>query len=175
MKANLRKLNEHDSFHLRAAEGWFELGDLVSASNELEEITAKDRAHPAVLIMRYEIYAKALKWDMAGAVAEALLKMLPEDAESWLNMAFTIRHKTGGSVRDAREILLEAEPKFPSEFLIPYHLACYCSVLHEFKETERWIKKALSLNEKEVQRMVLDDPDLRPFWDTMTGTLWRKE
>jgi hypothetical protein len=40
---------------LEAAEGWFELGDLVSANNELDEITPEERAYPAVLIMRYEI------------------------------------------------------------------------------------------------------------------------
>ena len=62
-RKHVRKLNHQDSFHLQAAEGWFELGDLVSANNELDEITAEERAHPAVLIIRYEIYAKAGKWN----------------------------------------------------------------------------------------------------------------
>lgn len=60
MKRHVRKLNHADSFHLRAAEGWFELGDLVSANNELDEISAEERAHPAVLIMRYVFQARRL-------------------------------------------------------------------------------------------------------------------
>jgi hypothetical protein len=55
MKRRVKKLNQTDSFHLQAAEGWFELGDLVSANNELDEISPEERAHPAVLVMRHEI------------------------------------------------------------------------------------------------------------------------
>jgi hypothetical protein len=39
-----------DGIHLRAAEGWLELGNIVSASDELEEILAEARAHPLVLL-----------------------------------------------------------------------------------------------------------------------------
>lgn len=52
MSKKLKPLEPPDSIHLNAAQGWFELGDLVSASDELEEISAKSRAHPAVLKMR---------------------------------------------------------------------------------------------------------------------------
>ena len=159
MKRRIKPLQQADSCHLQAAEGWFELGDLVSASNELEEISPEDKAHPAVLIMRYEIYAKAGKWDMAVMIAETLLKMLPGDAESWLNMAFTMRRKTGGSIPEAKDILLEAETKFPREYLFPYNLACYCSQLHEFEEAGKWLKKAIAIDEKTVQKLAVDDPD----------------
>jgi tetratricopeptide (TPR) repeat protein len=175
MKRRIKKLNERDSFHLKAAEGWFELGDSISANSELDEISPGDRAHPAVLIMRYEIYSKAEKWDYAIEIANALLKMLPEDAESWLNMAFTVRRKTGGSIREAKEMLLEAEPKFPKDYSFPYNLACYCSQLREFTEAKQWLKKAAKINDAAVKKMALDDPDFKPLWASLGGTLWDNE
>lgn len=170
-----KPLNAQDRMRLRAAEGWLELGDVVSASDELEEITAEARAYPAVLSMRYSIYAKAKRWDMAAEVAEGLTAMRPDEPKNWIHLADATRRKTGGGIPEAKRILKVAQVKFPAEFLIPYNLACYCSQLREFEEAEFWIKKAMVLNEKEVQKMVLDEPDLKPFWDSMSGTIWKKE
>ena len=44
--------------HLEAAEGWVELGNHLEANEELERITAENRAHPAVLGVRWQIYTK---------------------------------------------------------------------------------------------------------------------
>lgn len=48
---------------LSAAEGWLELGDVVSAHDELEEIAPRLRAHPQVLVMRCRIYGQARRWE----------------------------------------------------------------------------------------------------------------
>jgi putative SOS response-associated peptidase YedK len=64
-----------DSIHLRASEGWLELGNHLEANEELEQITPEMRAHPAVLCLRYENYAKGKKWDGAAEIARALVKM----------------------------------------------------------------------------------------------------
>jgi predicted Zn-dependent protease len=170
-----KSLNAQDQMRLRAAEGWFELGDFVSASDELEEITAEARANPTILSLRYSIYAKAKRWDMAAEVAEGLTSMMPDDPQNWIHLATATRRKTRGGIPEAKRILLVVQVKFPAEFRIPYDLACYCSQLREFEETEFWIKKAMVLNEKEVQKMVLDEPDLKPFWDSMSGTIWKRE
>ena len=52
------KLGDDDMRHLLAAQGWLELGAWKSAHDELENITAKMRAHPDVL----ELYAKGENW-----------------------------------------------------------------------------------------------------------------
>lgn len=51
--------------HLQAAEGWLALGDWSSANTELEEIQPLQRAHPSVLNLRVQIYAKAKRWHEA--------------------------------------------------------------------------------------------------------------
>lgn len=52
-----------DSHHLRAAQGWLELGNHLEADKELDEITPQLRTHPDVLEVRWHIYAHAEKWE----------------------------------------------------------------------------------------------------------------
>jgi len=172
LKLPIKKINQTDSFHLQAAEGWIGLGDVVSASDELEEISPEERAHPAVLSMRYAIYAKAEKWDMAAGVAEAVTGMLPDEPGTWINLAYATRRKTGGGIPEAKRILLVASVKFKRECVIPFNLACYCAQL---KEAEQWLGKAMAINKKKIQKLAVDDPDLKPLWDSMKGTIWKQD
>lgn len=52
-----------DTHHLAAAQGWLQLGNHVEANEELEQIAPSLRSHPDVLELRWQIYAKAEKWD----------------------------------------------------------------------------------------------------------------
>ena len=79
-----------DNYHLEAAEGWLELGNHIEANEELERITPLMRAHPYVLEMRWNIYAKAKKWEMAAEVAHALTTMLPENSFGWIHWAYSL-------------------------------------------------------------------------------------
>ena len=175
MNKRLKTLEPSDLHRLNAAQGWLELGDVVSASDELEEITPDMRAHPAVLAIRYEIYSKAKKWDMAVEVARTLTELLPDNPAVWISFAFSTRRKTGGGVLEAKKILLKVESKFPREYRFPFNLACYYSQLFEFEEAERWLKKAMAIDTKTVQPLAMSDDDLKPFLDSMSGTIWKKE
>jgi predicted Zn-dependent protease len=175
VKKSIKPLNAPDSFHLRAAEGWLGLGDVESATSELREISASERAHPAVLSVRYEIYSKSAQWDMAVDVAGELMKMLPEEPFVWISLAYATRRKTGGSIGEARKILLGAEPKFPKHYLFPYNLACYCSMLEEMEEAEQWLKKAAAMDNAAVKKMAMEDADLKPLWASLGRTLWKEE
>jgi hypothetical protein len=37
------------------------------------------------------------------------------------------------------------------------------------------VKKAMAIDHKTVQKAGIDDPDLKPLWDSMSGTIWKKE
>lgn len=165
MKPDIKKLSFEDVRSLRAAEGWLELGDAVSAAHELEEITPGEQAHPAVLQVRYAIYAKRGQWDMAVEIAKELKSLLPDEPGTWINLAYATRRTTGGGIPEAKKILLAAEAKFPGDFLIPFNLACYCSQLREFEQAERWLKKAFAIDD-EARKMAADDDDLKPLWES---------
>jgi tetratricopeptide (TPR) repeat protein len=175
VKPAIKQLSIENVRCLRAAEGWLELGDAVSAGDELKEISPEERTHPAVLQVRYAIYAKRGQWDMATEVAEDVATALPDQAQSWINLAYATRRRTDGGITEAKKILLAAEPLFSGECIIPFNLACYCSLLHEFEQAEQWLKKAAAINEKAVRKFAADDPDLKPLWDKRGGTMWEDE
>ena len=152
-----------------------ELGDFVSACDELEEIRPQARANPLVLSLRYDIYAKAQRWNLAAGVAEILARMLPDIPENWINFAYATRRKDGGGIPASKQILLVAAVKFPKNYIIPFNLACYFSQMREFEAAEEWLKKAMGIEEKTVQKLAVNDPDLKPLWDSMSGTIWKKE
>ena len=175
MKKKIKPLDAPDHFRVQAAEGWLGLGDVESASSELREIAPALQTHPVVLAVRYQIYAQAKQWDSAVELADDLVKMLPDEPFVWINLAYATRRKTGGSIPEAKKILLSAEPKFPRHYLFFYNLSCYCSQLGELKEAEQWLKKAAKIDNAAVQKMAVNDPDLKPLWESLGGTLWEKE
>ena len=67
-----------DRRHVDAAQGWLGLGDWNLANAELELVTARLRAHPFVLDVRWRIYALAGKWDIAVELAGVLMNALPK-------------------------------------------------------------------------------------------------
>ena len=73
----MKPLPPPDKHHLRAAQGWLELGNALEANEELERIAPELRAHPDVLEVRWHIYAHAKKWDACVDIAEAIIKLAP--------------------------------------------------------------------------------------------------
>jgi predicted Zn-dependent protease len=155
----------NDQRHLAAAQGWLGLGDWREANEELEQIAPETRAHPVVLSLRYEIYAKGKKWDGAAETARALVSALPERPEFWINLAYSTRRKPGGGIPQAKEVLTEARVKFPKEHLIAFNFACYECHLANHKLAVRHLKDAIELaSKKDIRQMALDDPDLEQLW-----------
>jgi predicted Zn-dependent protease len=117
------------------------------------------------MAVRYEIYAKAKRWDGAAEIAGALVKLMPDQPSVWICWAYATRRKTGGGILEAKKILLEAEPKFPAEYLIRYNLACYECQLGNLKEAMLWLEKAIDMaGKKDIRTMALDDPGLEALW-----------
>jgi predicted Zn-dependent protease len=165
MEKRIKPLEPPDTHHLSAAQGWLELGNHIDANNELDEITPELRAHPAVLSVRYDVYAQAKKWNEAAEIAGALVKLMPEQSFTWICWAYATRRKTDGGIPEAKKILLEAESKFPAEYLLRYNLACYECQSGNLKEAMMWLQKAIDMAGKnDIRKIALDDPDLEPLW-----------
>jgi tetratricopeptide (TPR) repeat protein len=146
MALTMKPLAEPDTHYLRSAQGWLELGNFVEANEELEKIAAPFRAHPDVLDVKFEIHARADKWDMAAEIGRSLVRIRPD----------------------------KAEPMFPKVWTIPYNLACYCAQLGQLNECQEWFKRAMSIDENTVRRTAIDDPDMKPLWDSMIGMVWKR-
>lgn len=170
--APLMKLGDADMRHLLAAQGWLELGDWLSANEELENIQPQMRAHPDVLKMRVEVYSAAKKWDYVIEVAGSLSRLLPEEAFGHVRLAYALHELK--RTQEAFDQLLPVVNKFPKVWTIPYNLACYCAQVGRLDECQEWFKKAMSIDEHNVKQAAIDDPDLKPLWDSMSGTHWKR-
>jgi predicted Zn-dependent protease len=158
----MKPLPHPDNQHLEAAEGWLGLGDRPSANEELEQISPAFRDHPFVLEVRYKIFAEAKRWDEAVEIARTLSEMLPDNSWGFIHYAYSLHELK--RTREAYGVLIPVVDKF-SEPTIRYNLACYACQLGNLKEAEQWLKKAIDLvGKKDVRKMALADPDLKPLW-----------
>ena len=162
----LAQLKHPDPMHLEAAAGWIQLGDYDSANDELEKIRAEWRAHPDVLDLRWLIYSNDEQWDACLDIASAVVKMVPDRAQGWLDKAFSLRRANDGGIEKAKPVLEEAAKLFPSDSMIQYNLACYCSQLGQLEAAQEHLHKSYELGDaKQIKLMALDDEDLKPLWE----------
>ena len=160
----MNALTHTERFHIEAAEGWLMLGNTTEAHEELEHITGENSYHPAVLSMRWQVYAAAKWWEAAYVVSKALCELAPHSPETWICQANTVRNYKG--VIDAWSLLLSIVSKFPQDPIIRYNLACYAAQLNLLEEACAWLVQAFELEESvELKLAAVYDPDLQPLWE----------
>lgn len=158
-----------DSHHLSGAQGWLGLGNYLEANAGLEQISPKMRAHPDVLEIRWEIYAKKKRWQACVDIGNTIMTVDPYRSSGWIRHSFALHELK--RTDEAYTHLASVVDDFPDDWHIPYNLACYCPQLGRIDEAKEWFKKAVAIDDKTVPRDGIDDPDLKPMWDSMSGTL----
>ncbi|HVK58443.1 MAG TPA: tetratricopeptide repeat protein [Candidatus Kapabacteria bacterium] len=160
----MNALTQRERFHLEAAEGWLMLGNPIEAHEELEGIPGDASCHPAVLSMRWQIYAAANWWEAAFVVSKALCELAPQSSEAWICHANTLRNYKG--LVEAWNMLLGVVNKFPDDAIIRYNLACYAAQMGLLEESCAWLVQAFELEEAaQLKLAAIYDPDLRPLWE----------
>ncbi len=160
----MNALTQAERFQIEAAEGWLMLGNPAEAHGELEGISGENANHPAVLSMRWQVYAAARWWEAAYVVSKALCDLAPDSAEPWICQANTLRNYKG--VVDAWRTLLGVVNRFPQNAVMRYNLACYAAQMGLLEESCGWLVQAFELEEAvELKLAAIYDPDLQPLWD----------
>ena len=160
----MNALTPTERFHVNAAEGWLMLGNPIEAHEELEKLAPESNQHPAVLAIRWQVYAAARWWEAAYVVSKALCELAPDSAEAWICQANTLRNYKG--IVDAWSVLLSVVNKFPKDPIIRYNLACYASQMNLLEEACGWLVQAFELEESvQLKLAALYDPDLQPLWE----------
>jgi predicted Zn-dependent protease len=159
----MKPLELHDQRHLEAAQGWFELGNCIESTEELDQITREMGGHPSVLEVRFHIYAAAKKWEYAAEIAKAISEFAHESPFGYIHQAYSLHELK--RTQEAWNVLLPVVDRFPKEYIIRYNLACYACQLGNLKEARDWLKKASDLaGTKQIKLMALKDADLEPLW-----------
>ena len=147
--------------HLRAAIGFIELGMPEDAVFEIENLPPEDKNRRDVLELRLEIYREAKAWSLMEVVARELWKRHPEEPDYWTNLAWAVRRLD--SLVVARDILLVAVERFPSDAMTHFNLGCYACQLGDIGQAKTRVGKAIELDAK-FKLLALDDADLEALW-----------
>ena len=160
----MKSLKPPESHHLRAAEGWLELGNHFEANEELKKISLEWRFHPLVLLARWEIYAQGKHWEFAYTMAHGMVAMYPEDPIGYIKRSIALHAMK--RTPEAWQSLLPATEKFPTNSVIAYDLSRYASLLGRLDEANNWLEKAMRFGDaKKIKMRALEEPDLEPLWD----------
>jgi tetratricopeptide (TPR) repeat protein len=157
-------LEAPDLQHWQAAVGYVELGMFQEANDQLENVDPFNRAAPEVLAVRLAIYHGLKKWELMQEIAKPLAEFQPNDIQWTISLAYATRR--ADSIQAAKEILLNAEPKFPKEGIIKYNLACYSCQTGDIEAAKKYLKKAFEINSS-WRVNALNDEDLKPMWDSL--------
>lgn len=157
------RLSQSDQAHLKAGEGWLDLGNFLEANNELEEITPLNRAHPNVLEMRCRIYEAAGKWEMSLAVAKTLSDQLPKWLPGWIHQARCLHEL--GKTHEAYHLLVDVVELFPDNQTIRYDIAVYAAQRGLLEEAVEWLKLVFEIDgDGAFRKRALEDERLDQVW-----------
>ncbi len=135
------------------------MGNHAEANEELEKIAQLDRVHPDVLELRWQIYARAQKWDACIHVAEAIRQLAPERASGWLMQGIALHGL--GRFQEAWDCLLPAADKFPHVPAVAYDLACYTCRLGRLEDAHYWLARTFEGEDAQGWKlMAREHPDL---------------
>ena len=154
--------------HLEAARGWFELGNMHEAGEELARITGLRRAEPDVQKVRLQIALRSRDWSGAFALAQGLIQASPRDGQIYLWRSQAVRHLSDDGLSRALSLLLEVANDFPDEPAIPFQLACYNCQLDQASTAQCWLAIAFECalrngTAKKWKSTALDEGDLAPL------------
>ena len=161
----MQTLEPPDSHHLDAAIGGLGLGCADDARTELDNVSAVNQLHAAVLEVRWTICAQDQHWNDALTIAELELQTAPEESSGWLHRAYALRRVHEGGLPQAWDALLPAAKIFPAEPVIAYNLSCYACQMQQLDLARTWLHRAINVGKKDIiKKMALADDDLQPLW-----------
>ena len=97
-------------------------------------------------------------------IAKRLPEFQPDNVQWTISLAYAIRR--ADSIQAAKEVLLNAEPKFPNEPTIKYSLACYFCQTGDILNAKNYLKKTFELD-PDCRMAALKDEDLKPLWESL--------
>src|SRR5260370_30589278 len=161
-------LEPPDPKFFEAACGYAQIGMFLDANEEIEKVDPYKRTAPEIVELHGAIYRGMKKWELMAAISKRLAEFQPDDVQWMVSFAYAVRR--ANSIEAAKEILLEAEQKFPKEAIIKYNLACYFCQLGNLESAREYLKRTFEINPN-WRLQALEDEDLKPLWVSLRTTV----
>jgi Flp pilus assembly protein TadD len=143
---------------LRSAEGYFELGMIEEASEELDRIPTRFQSNVDISSLRLQLLIATGNYERGEWVARGLVFKQPEKAFPWLGWAFCARRAI--SLEAAEQILEMAHTVHPENGIIVFNMACYASAAGRLSDARNLFNRATEL-ESAAKEWILQDENLR--------------
>ena len=144
--------------------GYMHLKMHDEANAELENLPSELLTNPTVLLARMDLVMEMKKWEEGALLGDSLCELWPSELEFWFRTAYC-QHELKRTLK-AKQTLLNAPPAIRETATFNYNLACYETQLGDIKEGKRLLEIAIAKN-KVFREEALDDPDLKPLWDSI--------
>lgn len=155
-----------DCHSVDAAKGWLDLGVPQEAQAELDRLSFGLQNHPDVLVIRWKISARMLRWDQALELARSMVSNAPD----WPAGHICLAHSLYNSQR-AQEALTElrsAANRFPRTGPIFYLLARLAGHVGAEAEAKLWLGRWKDMADAgAAKNTVNQDPDPSPIWSDL--------
>jgi predicted Zn-dependent protease len=152
---------------IEAAMGYFELGMLNDALQELDALGRRERL--SVLSVWSAALRMAKRWPEMLSLTQKMVELYPAEAECWISLADATRNS--GSLEAGLGLLLTAHEQFPDDGHILFQIACYCCQLGRFGDAHSAVRDAVSCN-RVWKKIALQDHDLTPLWPELKSGRW---
>jgi tetratricopeptide (TPR) repeat protein len=143
-----------------AAAGYYELGMLDEAWQELQNIPATGQRHGEVLALKISVLMQLRRWEQAVACGTEMLEVQPAEKAAYIDIAYCLHEL--GRTEQAREILLGAVNLLRDSATFHYNMACYEAQLGNLAATKRYLQHSIELD-GDFARLAQTDPDLQPL------------
>ncbi len=145
---------------LEAASGYYELGMISEALEEMNAIPDEDQQEPDVLFFRIALLLQQRNWSDALEYCETLTRLHPQKTEGYIHQAYCLHELK--RTAEARKTLLSGPKKLHKNPLYHYNLACYAAALGNRDEAQQLLETSLRMDPS-LRETAAQDPDLEPL------------
>jgi predicted Zn-dependent protease len=149
--------------HLQRAEGFLELGLHHEAWEELEKLEPAARAHPDVLSLRLDILLALERWEEAIALGTGCCRKWQTHDGFFLRTADALMRLA--DYEKATALLRSAQETLRSQAEYHYMIARAAALRGLLEDAKKALRDCFH-RDKFYRERALDDPDLRPVWDS---------
>ena len=146
---------------VRTAQGYYELGMMEEAWEELGAIDPLHEGDPPVVQMRLLLLFKEERWEEALEGSNKLIEVEPDGAMGYVHAAYCL-HEIGRTA-EAKQLLIDGPSSLLREAVYFYNMACYEVALGEVEEAERCLRQSFEMDSN-LRRVARTDDDLKVLW-----------
>jgi len=154
-------MSEH---RLNIVQGYYELGMLEDARNELEEIEREFALTAPVVQMRVLLLLRDEQWEDAFELTSQLREMSPDMVGGYIHGAFCLHEMK--RTEEALRMLLSAPDVIKKEAIFYYNLGCYQAAVGDVDDARECLHKSFNLD-KGLVEVARKDPDLAVLKDSL--------